>query len=93
MLVIMERKFVVTKTYMSDDPNNRRNERTEKLKFLLCRDICMSRPQINESVGSTSLVKMDAMCKSLAVKNNYVKNETRPRLSLRPLIISIQSRL
>ena len=38
----MKRKFVVTKTNMSDDPSNRRNERTEKLKFLLSRDICVS---------------------------------------------------
>ena len=39
MFVVIERKFVVTKTNM---PHNRRNERTKKLKFLLSRDICVS---------------------------------------------------
>ena len=35
MLVVMGRKFFVTKTNMSDDPSNRKNEKTEKWKLLL----------------------------------------------------------
>ena len=38
----MERKFVVTKANMPDNPSNHWNERTKKLKFLLSLDICVS---------------------------------------------------
>ena len=35
MLVVMERKFVVTKTNMSDDPSNHWNERTKSWSVLI----------------------------------------------------------
>ena len=35
MLIVVERKFVVTKTNIADDPSNRRNEKDRKLEVFV----------------------------------------------------------